>query len=204
MSEVIHDFFSNADEIIKVGGLLLVLLMIYLETAVFLGMVLPGGDYMLFATGIFCGSNFFDLPLILIIILIVVASISGDTTGYYQGRWVGQRLFLRENSRFFKSEYLVRSNQFYEKYRAWAFIMGRFIPIIRTFLPILAGASGIHFKRFLLYDTMGAIIWVSCIVSIGYFFGKEFPEVIDYSVYILLGIVIIASLLILKLVAHKK
>lgn len=204
MSEVIHDFFSNADEIIKVGGLLLVLLMIYLETAVFLGMVLPGGDYMLFATGIFCGSNFFDLPLILIIILIVVASISGDTTGYYQGRWVGQRLFLRENSRFFKSEYLVRSNQFYEKYRAWAFIMGRFIPIIRTFLPILAGASGIHFKRFLLYDTMGAIIWVSCIVSIGYFFGKEFPEVIDYSVYILLGIVIIVSLLILKLVAHKK
>ena len=204
MSEVIHDFFSNADEIIKVGGLLLVLLMIYLETAVFLGMVLPGGDYMLFATGIFCGSNFFDLPLILIIILIVVASISGDTTGYYQGRWVGQRLFLRENSRFFKSEYLVRSTQFYEKYRAWAFIMGRFIPIIRTFLPILAGASGIHFKRFLLYDTMGAIIWVSCIVSIGYFFGKEFPEVIDYSVYILLGIVIIVSLLILKLVAHKK
>jgi membrane-associated protein len=204
MSEVIHDFFSNADEIIKVGGLLLVLLMIYLETAVFLGMVLPGGDYMLFATGIFCGSNFFDLPFLLIIILIVVASISGDTTGYYQGRWVGQRLFLRENSRFFKSEYLVRSNQFYEKYRAWAFIMGRFIPIIRTFLPILAGASGIHFKRFLLYDTMGAIIWVSCIVSIGYFFGKEFPEVIDYSVYILLGIVIIASLLILKLVAHKK
>src|ERR1035437_328089 len=204
MSEVIHDFFSNADEIIKVGGLLLVLLMIYLETAVFLGMILPGGDYMLFATGIFCGSNFFDLPFLLIIILIVVASISGDTTGYYQGRWVGQRLFLRENSRFFKSEYLVRSTQFYEKYRAWAFIMGRFIPIIRTFLPILAGASGIHFKRFLLYDTMGAIIWVSCIVSVGYFFGKEFPEVIDYSVYILLGIVIIASLLILKLVAHKK
>jgi membrane-associated protein len=204
MSAIIHDFFTNADEIIKVGGLLLVLLMIYLETAVFLGMVLPGGDYMLFATGIFCGSNFFDLPFLLIIILIVVASISGDTTGYYQGRWVGQRLFLRENSRFFKSEYLVRSNQFYEKYRAWAFIMGRFIPIIRTFLPILAGASGIHFKRFLLYDTMGAIIWVSCIVSIGYFFGKEFPEVIDYSVYILLGIVIIASLLILKLVAHKK
>ena len=101
-------------------------------------------------------------------------------------------------------EYLVRSNHFYEKYRAWAFIMGRFIPIIRTFLPILAGASAIHFKRFLLYDTLGAIIWVSCIVSIGYFFGKEFPEVIDYSVYILLGIVIIASLLILKLVVHKK
>ena len=204
MSEIIRDLFSNADEIIKVGGLLLVLLMIYLETAVFLGMILPGGDYMLFATGIFCGSDFFNLPYLLIILLIVASSISGDTTGYFQGRWVGQRIFLRENSRFFKSEYLVTSNQFYAKYKAWAFIMGRFVPIVRIFLPILAGASGLEFKRFLLYDTMGAIIWVSCIVSIGYFFGKEFPEVIDYSVYILLGIVILASLVILKLVGHKK
>lgn len=204
MIAIIQDFFSNADEIIKVGGLLLVLLMIYLETAVFLGIVLPGGDYMLFATGIFCGSSFFDLPFLLVIILIIITSISGDTTGFFQGRWVGKKLFLKGNSRVFKSEYLVRSNQFYEKYKAWAFIMGRFIPIIRTFLPIMAGASGFHFKRFLFYDSIGAIIWVSCIVSIGYFFGKEFPEVIDYTVYILIGIVIIASLLILKLLAHKK
>jgi len=204
MSAIIHDFFSNADEIIKVGGLLLVLLMIYLETAVFLGMVLPGGDYMLFATGIFCGSSFFDLPFLLVILIIAFASILGDTTGFFQGRWVGKKLFLKGNSRVFKSEYLVRSNQFYEKYKAWAFIMGRFIPIIRTFLPIMAGASGFHFKRFVFYDSIGAIIWVSCIVSIGYFFGKEFPQVIDYTVYILIGIVTIASLLILKLLAHKK
>src|ERR1035437_2841411 len=107
MSEVIHDFFSNADEIIKVGGLLLVLLMIYLETAVFLGMVLPGGDYVLFARGIFCGSNFFDLPFLLIIILIIVSSISGDTTGFFMGRWLGKKLFLKGNSRVFKNEYLV-------------------------------------------------------------------------------------------------
>jgi membrane-associated protein len=204
MSEVIRDFFSNADEIIKVGGLLLVLLMIYLETAVFLGLILPGGDYMLFATGIFCGSKFLDLPFLLIILLIVLSSISGDTTGYFQGRWLGKKLFLKANSRVFKSEYLVRCNKFYEKYKAWAFIMGRFVPIVRTFIPMLAGASGFRFKRFLFYDTIGAIIWVSIIVSVGYFFGKEFPEVIDYTVYILIGIVIMASLLILKLVTHKK
>ena len=204
MSEIIRDLFSNADEIIKVGGLLLVLLMIYLETAVFLGMILPGGDYMLFATGIFCGSNFFDLPFLLIILIIVISSISGDTTGFFQGRWLGKKLFLKGNSRVFKKEYLVRSNAFYDKYKAWGFIMGRFVPIVRTFLPMLAGASGFRFKRFLFYDTLGAIIWVSFVVSVGYLFGKEFPEVIDYTVYILLGMVIIASLLILKLVTHKK
>lgn len=204
MIAIIRDFFSNADEIIKVGGLLLVLIMIYLETAVFLGMVLPGGDYMLFATGVFCGSDFFNLSLFLVIFLIIVAAISGDTTGYFQGKWIGKKLFLKGNSRVFKSEYLIRSNQFYVKYKAWAFIMGRFMPIIRTFLPMLAGASGIHFKRFLLYDTIGGIIWVSCLVTLGYYFGKEFPEVINNLVYIFIAIVILASLVILKLLTHRK
>jgi len=82
--------------------------------------------------------------------------------------------------------------------------MGRFMPIIRTFLPMLAGASGIHFKRFLLYDTIGGIIWVSCLVTLGYYFGKEFPEVINNLVYIFIAIVILASLVILKLLTHRK
>ena len=204
MPENIRDFVSNADEIIKVGGLLLVLIMIYFETAVFLGMVLSGGDYMLFATGVFCGSDFFDISAFVIILLIIVAAVLGDSTGYLQGKWLGKRLFFKGNSKVFKSEYLLKSNRFYQKYGVWAFIMGRFMPIIRTFMPILAGASGIHFKRFLLYDSLGAIIWVSVLVSVGLFFGKEFPEVINYIVYILIGIVIIASVLILKLIAHKK
>lgn len=204
MSHVIHDYFANADDIIRVGGLLLVLLLIFLETGVFLGMFLPGGDYMLFATGIFCGTNFFKLSYFLMLLCIVVASISGDTTGYIQGKWLGKRLFLKNNSRVFRKEYLIRSNRFYTKYGVWAFIIGRFTPFVRTFIPMLAGASGFHFKRFIFYDTLGGIIWVSSIVSIGYLFGKEFPQVIDYSVYILMAIVIVASLVLLKLLVHKK
>lgn len=204
MSGVIRDYFANADDIIRVGGLLLVLLLIYLETGVFLGMFLPGGDYMLFATGIFCGSNFFKLSFALVIFLIILASISGDSTGYLQGKWLGKKLFLKSNTRVFKQEYLTRSNRFYVKYGIWAFIIGRFTPIIRTFIPMLAGASCFHFRKFIFYDTIGGIIWVSSIVSLGYFFGKKFPEVIDYSVYILIVIVILASIIILKLLVHKK
>lgn len=204
MSEVIRDYFVNADDIIRVGGLLLVLLLIFLETGVFLGMFLPGGDYMLFATGIFCGSSFFKLSYFLVLLCVIIASISGDTTGYIQGRWIGKRLFLKNNSRVFKQEYLIKSNRFYMKYGGWAFIIGRFTPFVRTFIPMLAGASGFHFKRFIFYDTLGGIVWVSSIVSIGYFFGKEFPQVIDYLVYILIAIVIIASLVLLKLLVHKK
>jgi len=204
MSTNLFDTYSNPDELIKVGGLLLILLLIYLETGVFLGLVLPGGDYMLFATGVFCGSDYLDFPLYVVLFLIIIASVLGDSTGYIQGRWLGEKLFLKGNSRIFKQEYLIRSNHFYTKYKAWAFIMGRFIPIIRTFSPMLAGASGLHFKRFLLYDAIGAIIWVGSIVSIGYYFGKEFPGVINYSVYILLAIVILASIPILKLFFSKK
>lgn len=180
MSIILFDAFSSTDDLIKVGGLLLVLLMIYLETGVFLGLLLPGGDYMLFATGVFCGSDYLDFPLYVVLFLVIIASILGDTTGYIQGKWLGDKLFLKGNSRLFKREYLIRSNHFYAKYKAWAFIMGRFLPIIRTFLPMLAGASSLQFKRFFLYDSIGALIWVGSIVSIGYYFGKEFPEVINY------------------------
>lgn len=204
MSIILFDVFSSADELIKVGGLLLVLLLIYLETGVFLGLVLPGGDYMLFATGVFCGSDYLDFPLFLVLFLVIIASILGDTTGYVQGKWLGDKLFLKGNSRIFKRDYLIRSNHFYAKYKAWAFIMGRFVPIIRTFLPMLAGASNLRFKRFLLYDAIGAIMWVGSIISIGYYFGKKFPGVINYSVYILIGIIILASIPILKLYFSKK
>ena len=204
MSENLPDLFSNTDEIIKVGGLLLILLMIYLETGFFLGLVLPGGDYMLFATGVFCGSDFLDLSLFVLISLIIIAAILGDTTGYFQGRWLGKKLFTKGNTGFFKTEYLIKSNRFYLKYKAWAFIMGRFMPVIRTFLPMLAGASGINIKLFLLYDTLGAIIWVTSFVSIGYFFGKEFPDIINYSLYILIGIIILASIPLLKMYSLNK
>ena len=204
MSVNLFDTFYSTDELIKVGGLLLILLLIYLETGMLIGLILPGGDYTLFATGVFCGSDYLNYPLTILILMIILASVLGDSTGYVQGRWLGEKLFLKGNSRIFKREYLIRSHQFYTKYKAWAFIMGRFVPVIRTFLPMLAGASGIHFKRFLLYDAIGAIIWVGSIVSIGYFFGKEFPGVINYSVYILIAIVILASIPILKMFVLKK
>jgi membrane-associated protein len=204
MSIILVGLFYSPDELIKVGGLLLVLLLIYLETGVFLGLILPGGDYMLFATGVFCGSDYLDFPLFLVLFFVMMASVLGDTTGYVQGKWLGDKLFLKSNSRIFKRDYLIRSNHFYAKYKAWAFIMGRFIPIIRTFLPMLAGAANLRFKRFLLYDAIGAIIWVGSIISIGYYFGKKFPGVINYSVYILIGIIILASIPILKLYFGKK
>ena len=101
MSKTLVNLFSSTDELIKVGVLLLFLLLIYLETGVLLGLVLPGSDYMFFATGVFCGSDYINYPLILVLFLVMVASILGDTTGYVQGKWLGEKLFLKGNSRIF-------------------------------------------------------------------------------------------------------
>jgi len=195
--------FLNAHHIIEVGGLFLVLAIIYIETGFFLGFVLPGGDYMLFVTGIFCGSHYLDIPLPWLIILLIVASFLGDLTGYFKGKWLGGKLFTDNKSRFFKIDYLERGNNFYSRYGIWAFILGRFMPVIRTLVPMIAGATTFGFRKFLLFNVLGAIAWVGTLVPLGYFIGKAYPNVIKYSVYILVIFVVIASLPMLKIILSK-
>ncbi len=140
-------FIFNTHKIIEVGGLLLVLAIIYIETGFFLGFVLPGGDYMLFAAGIFCGSHYLEISIFWLVTLLILASFFGDLTGYLKGKWLGSKLFTDNKSRFFKIEYLERGKKFYQHYGMWAFIMGRFMPVIRTLVPMIAGATAISPKK---------------------------------------------------------
>ena len=128
--DISFDTFFNIHKIIEWGGLFLVLAIIFVETGFFLGFVIPGGDYMLFATGIFCGTHFLDIPLVWLVLMIITAAFLGDLTGYFKGKWLGGKLFTDNKSRFFKLEYLKKGNSFYNKYGIWAFILGRFMPII--------------------------------------------------------------------------
>ena len=198
------DFAFDTHKLIEVGGLLLVLAVIYIETGFFLGFVLPGGDYMLFAAGIFCGSHYLEIPLFWLVALLILASFLGDLTGYFKGKWLGSKLFTDNKSRFFKIEYLDRGKKFYTHYGIWAFILGRFMPIIRTLVPMIAGASDFTFRRFIVYNALGAITWVGTLVPLGYFIGKAYPGVINYSVYILLFFVAIASFPMLKILFSRK
>ena len=135
------NYLFDAHHIIEFGGLLLILAIIYIETGFFLGFVLPGGDYMLFAAGIFCGTHYLDIPLFWLVMLLITASFMGDFTGYFKGKWLGQKFFTDNKSRFFKKEYLERGSAFYTRFGMWAFILGRFMPVIRTLVPMIAGAS---------------------------------------------------------------
>jgi len=197
-------FIFNTHKLIEVGGLLLVLAIIYIETGFFLGFVLPGGDYMLFASGIFCGSHYLEIPIFWLVALLILASFLGDLTGYFKGKWLGSKLFTDNKSRFFKIEYLERGKRFYSHFGMWAFILGRFMPVIRTLVPMIAGATAFRFRKFLLFNAMGAVTWVGILVPLGYFIGKAYPGIINYSVYILLLFVVIASFPMLKIMFSKK
>ncbi|NTV83329.1 MAG: DedA family protein [Bacteroidales bacterium] len=187
------EIFSNPQDLIKIGGIVLLLVIIYLETGFFLGLVLPGGDYLIFTAGLLAGTQFLDVSILILFPSMMGAAILGDYTGFMKGKWLGPKLFDKEENKIFKRSYLARSNSFYQKYGVSAFIISRFLPVVRTLMPMLAGASGTTFGRFSLYNILGAVIWIGTLAPLGYFLGKKYPQLMDYSVYFLLGFAIIAS-----------
>lgn len=176
-----------------IGGLILLLVIIYLETGFFLGLILPGGDYLVFTAGLLAGTHFLDISIFVLVPSMIGAAILGDFTGYAKGRWLGNKLFDKEENKFFKKSYILKSERFYQKYGMGAFILGRFLPVVRTLVPMLAGASRLSLKRFSIYNVLGAVIWIGSLAPLGYFLGNEFPVLIDYSIYFLIGFVILAS-----------
>jgi membrane-associated protein len=203
-TESFLNILTNSHQLIEVGGIVLLFAIIYVETGFLLGLVLPGGDYLLFVAGMLCGSHYLDLPVTGLVGILILASFLGDLTGYYKGKWLGGKLFTNNKSRFFKIEYLERGNKFYTQYGVSAFILGRFMPVIRTFVPLLAGATAFSFRKFLIFNLLGAITWIGTLVPLGYFIGKTYPSVINYSGYIMVLFVVIASSPMLKILFTKK
>ena len=202
--EIILNLFRDPVHLIQYGGIVLLLVIIYLETGLFLGLVLPGGDYLIFTAGLLCGTHYLDVPLMILVSLMILAAILGDFTGYAKGRWLGPKLFNKSDSRIFKQEYLVRTRNFYEKYGILAFIAGRFLPVIRTLIPMLAGATKISISKFSYLNVFGAVIWIGTLTPLGYFLGNAYPGIMNYSIYFLIGFVLIASIPMIKLLIQKK
>lgn len=180
--------------IIDYGGLALLLFVVFAETGLLIGFFLPG-DSLIFISGMICVSNpellGVDLPTL--IISLSAAAIIGNIAGYWFGFKVGPPLFQRKDSLIFKKKYLEVTREFYEKNGGRTLIVGRFLPIIRTFAPILAGVFRIDFKKFMLYNVVGAIAWIGLLSSIGYYLGKNewVQENIEWIVISLVIITII-------------
>jgi membrane-associated protein len=144
---------------------------IFAETGLMVGFFLPG-DSLLFTAGFLVQQQIFAINIHLFVAMLFVASIVGNSTGYLFGHRVGRKLFRREDSRFFRKEYLQRAEEFYEKHGSKTIILAMFVPIVRTFTPIVAGISSMNYQKFLLYNVIGAAIWTGGFTYLGYFAGS--------------------------------
>ena len=142
---------------------------VFCETGLVVTPFLPG-DSLLFAVGSLAAINALDLPTS--IVLMILAAVLGDTVNYWIGDYVGPRIFQKENSRLLNKEYLVRTHRFYEKHGGKTIIIARFLPIIRTFAPFVAGIGSMTYRRFLLFNVAGGALWVLLFIPAGYFFGS--------------------------------
>ena len=204
--ENIRAFFEillNSEKLIQYGGLALLLIVIFAETGLIFGFIFPG-DALLFTAGLLCGSDL-AVNIWLLVISVAVAAIAGNITGYMTGKILGHRLLSKKDTLFFKQRHLDSSRVYYEKYGGIALIAGRFMPVIRTFVPILAGTIGINFWKFNLYNISGAILWSATLIPLGYLVGKKIPASIDNIEYFVLGITAITmTILIRGIIKHRK
>jgi membrane-associated protein len=183
--------FLDPQWLISTFGIFGILILVFAESGLLIGFFLPG-DSLLFTTGLLiAGGTYLHQPLWLMCLLISVAAVLGDQFGYYFGRRFGPGLFRRPDSRLFKQENLTRASAFFEKYGARSILLARFVPIVRTFTPIVAGASGMHYGTFLRYNVVGGALWASGVTILGYFLG-QIAFVRDNIEFILVAIVIVS------------
>jgi membrane-associated protein len=185
--------FFNPQNIIQYGGLALLLFVIFAETGLFFGFFLPG-DSLLFVAGLLTTSKYIDQPVGLLIIMLVIVAFAGTTVGYLFGLWAKKYFKNRKENFFYKQKYLDMAQDFYKRYGMMAFIVGRFLPIVRTFVPILAGIVKIDFKKFLFYNFLGAVLWITTLVMAGYWLGNMFPLLIDNVELIIVGLIVITAI----------
>lgn len=186
---------TDPESIIKYGGFSLLLFVIFAETGLLIGFFLPG-DNLIFISGLLCATKpeLMNVSFSVALIGMIFAAIAGNVFGYWFGKKAGEKLYSREDSFLFRKRHLELTSAYYNKHGGKTLILGRFIPIIRTFAPILAGVINIPFTKFMLYNVVGATAWIISISSIAYYLGKKFPQIENYLGYIFIILIIITAL----------
>ena len=164
---------------------------VFAESGIMIGFFLPG-DSLLFTAGLLSATKHVLWPFPLLILGCAIAAIAGDQVGYAFGHRAGPRLFNRPDSRWFKQEHLQRAEEFYERHGSKTIVIARFVPVVRTFAPIVAGASKMEYRKFVLYNIIGGAAWATLMLCLGYGLGKKFPGIGNYLDYAILIIVVLS------------
>jgi membrane-associated protein len=183
----------NPESIIHYGGIYLLLFVVFAETGLFVGFFLPG-DSLLFTAGLLCSTGILQLHILFLAVLIILAAVLGNMVGYAFGKKVGPLLFKRKSGILFRQEHLITAHEFYLKHGKKTIILSRFLPIVRTFAPIVAGIVKLDYYKFFIFSLIGAFFWVGILVLTGYFMGEYLPETKDYLGYIVIFLIIITTI----------
>ncbi len=179
----------DLESLIRTAGYLGLFAIIFAETGLLIGFFLPG-DSLLFTAGFLASQDYLNIWLLVTVCF--VAAVTGDAVGYAFGNRVGRRLFQRPESRLFRPEYLRRAEVFFEQHGGKAIILARFMPIVRTFVPIIAGVGAMRYPRFAAFNVIGALLWAVGLPIAGYFLGKSIPNVDRYLLPIILLIIVVS------------
>lgn len=175
-------------EIIQAGGLLLIALIIFCESGMFIGFFFPG-DTLLLSAGVFAAQG--KLPLVWTIVVVAVAAIAGDNTGYHIGRRYGRRLFKKPDGLVFRQEYVQRAEHFYERFGARTLLFAHFVPVVRTFMSPVAGVANMDYRKFFIFNAIGDIFWATSVTLVGYWFGTKIPDLDHYIVLAVVAVMVI-------------
>ena len=184
-------FGLNLVDIIKTGGYVGITAITFAESGLFFGFFLPG-DSLLFTAGFLASQGFLDIRIL--VPLLVVAAIGGDSVGYWSGKKFGGWLMKRKESFFFQKKHLLSAQKFYEKHGGKTLILARFMPAVRTFAPIVAGMANMRYRSFLSFNVIGGLLWAAGMSLLGYFLGSAIPNVDRYLLPIVAAIIILSIL----------
>lgn len=177
--------------LIKAAGYLGLFAIVFAESGLLIGFFLPG-DSLLFTAGFLASQGFLQIELLAP--LLFLAAVTGDSFGYAFGKKVGPRIFTRKDSLLFDKDHLMRAQNFYEKYGGKTIILARFMPVVRTFAPIVAGVGKMHYRSFLFYNLIGGALWAFGLTYLGYFLGQSIPSIDTYLIPIIILIIFLSIL----------
>ena len=189
----------DPNQLLRSVGTLGLFAAVFAESGILLGFFLPG-DSLLFTAGLLTATTNLLPPLPVLVVGCTVAAIAGDQVGYGLGRRYGPRVFDRPESRWFKRDHLSRAEDFFARHGSKTIVLARFVPVIRTFTPVVAGASGMHYRRFVAFNIVGGFLWATGLLTAGWLLGTRYPEIADS---LDLVIVVIVTLSVLPLVVHS-
>ncbi len=202
------DFFkqlTDPNSIITYGGLWLLLVVIFAETGLLIGFFLPGDNLILLA-GILCKAQpqLMNVNYPELVLLMTLAAVLGNASGYWFGKTAGEKLYNKNDSLIFKKKHIELTRTYYHKYGGnTTLILARFLPVVRTFAPIIAGVIGIPFLRFMVFNIIGALAWIVGLTAAGYYLVQLFPGITDYMGYIFLALIILTAIPVIRAVMKK-